>query len=380
MKRFDAYDGMHFFEGLCFFAPVALLVRTQAGVSESLFFLLQALISVTILAAEIPTGILGDRIGHQKSLALSQLLLLLARSLLLAAFLLHSPLLFAVEAFVEGIAISFSSGAASAYVYGVYGAENYLSKSARAGNWGTAGFMISTLAYALLYRAFGIPGLLITTVAADAVSALFALALPKETSRAPEERPASPRFSQLMAILKQKQALVLMALSSLFSIAGILVNFFYAEKLVSCGLDVSLMSPIILVYSLIQMLAKPILDGLRRFPSGKALGMTCAIAAVMLMVFGMVNRTVPVVAMMLLLPLLLSLPGYFLGEQENRFIDRFTGGENRAASLSVLNMGVSLVEILALFASAILTGASVGLCFLAVGGVLLVFGIGFLVK
>ena len=33
--RIDAYDGMIFFGGLVFFAPVALLVRTQAGVSEA---------------------------------------------------------------------------------------------------------------------------------------------------------------------------------------------------------------------------------------------------------------------------------------------------------------------------------------------------------
>ena len=32
--KVDAYDGMCFFGGLVFFAPVALLVRTQAGISE----------------------------------------------------------------------------------------------------------------------------------------------------------------------------------------------------------------------------------------------------------------------------------------------------------------------------------------------------------
>ena len=37
MKRikFDAYDGVSLFGGLVFFAPAALLVRTQAGVSEA---------------------------------------------------------------------------------------------------------------------------------------------------------------------------------------------------------------------------------------------------------------------------------------------------------------------------------------------------------
>ena len=33
----DAYDGMCFFGGLVFFAPVALLIRTQAEVTEAQF-------------------------------------------------------------------------------------------------------------------------------------------------------------------------------------------------------------------------------------------------------------------------------------------------------------------------------------------------------
>ena len=43
--KMDSYDAVSFFNGLVFFAPVSLLVRTQAGVSQSMFFLLQALLS-----------------------------------------------------------------------------------------------------------------------------------------------------------------------------------------------------------------------------------------------------------------------------------------------------------------------------------------------
>lgn len=378
MKRFDAYDGMCFFQGLCFFAPVALLVRTQAGVSESMFFLLQALISISILVSEIPTGILGDRIGYKNSLALSQLLLLTARVLLLAAFLLHRPLLFAVEAFVEGIAISFSSGTASAYVYEVYGPEQYLSKSAQAGNWGSAGFIVSTLSYIGLYRAFGIPGLLAATVLADLVSAGFALALKGEPRRSSGNRPAPPSLSRLLEILKQPAALALMALASVLSVSAILINFFFAEKLAGYGVDLGWMSPIILLYSLIQMLSKVILQRLGR--GKKPLGLSCILAAVGMTAFGLVDRAPAVVALMLLLPLLTDIPGFLLAEENNVFLDGFSQGENRAASLSVMNMGVSLVEVLALFASAALTGAGVGLCFVTAGAALLAFGIGFLVK
>ena len=99
----DAYDGMSLCGGLVFFAPVALLVRTQAGISETQFFLLQALLSGIIALGELPTGHLTDRMGYRRSLILAQLLLLAARGLLLAAFLLRSLPLFVAEALVEGI-------------------------------------------------------------------------------------------------------------------------------------------------------------------------------------------------------------------------------------------------------------------------------------
>ena len=35
LRKMDAYDGMSLCGGLVFFAPVALLVRTQAGISET---------------------------------------------------------------------------------------------------------------------------------------------------------------------------------------------------------------------------------------------------------------------------------------------------------------------------------------------------------
>ena len=62
--KFDSYDGVCFLNGLVFFAPVALLVRTQAGVSEHIFFLLQALLSGVIFLGEIPTGFITDKIAY----------------------------------------------------------------------------------------------------------------------------------------------------------------------------------------------------------------------------------------------------------------------------------------------------------------------------
>ena len=57
--------------------------------------------------------------------------------------------------------------------------------------------------------------------------------------------------------------------------------------------------------------------------------------------------------LMLILPLLLKLPEYFVMEQENILVDLLGVKTQRAAALSILNMGVSIMEILALFASAV---------------------------
>lgn len=69
---------------------------------------------------------------------------------------------------MEGISACLSSGTASAYLYALYGESDYLPKAAHAANLGTAGFLLSTAAYALLYRYFGLTGLLSATVLARA--------------------------------------------------------------------------------------------------------------------------------------------------------------------------------------------------------------------
>ena len=103
--------------------------KNAAGVSEHVFFILQALLSGVIFLGEIPTGFITDKIGYRKSLILAQVLLLGARSLLLAAFVSRSLVLFVVEAVVEGIAACFTSGTGSAYLYALYGENGYLAKT-----------------------------------------------------------------------------------------------------------------------------------------------------------------------------------------------------------------------------------------------------------
>ena len=367
--KFDSYDGVCFLNGLVFFAPVALLVRTQAGVSEHVFFLLQALLSGVIFLGEIPTGFITDKIGYRKSLILAQVLLLGARSLLLVAFVSRSLALFVVEAVVEGTATCFTSGTGSAYLYDLYGENGYLVKTAHAENFGTAGFIISTVAYAGIYKISGMEGLLITTVVMDIIAVVCSFFLRSESSKTII---ADRKEVQILAIFKNKKAFLFVISLAIFSIAWLLINFFYVVKLENCGLPVEWMSLIILSYSAVQMLAEPILGKLSDGKNGKSgrgklPAVTAATAGVAFLLFGVVKFRAAVLLLMLILPLLLNLPEYLLMNLENQFVDETECGSQRAATLSVLNMGVNLVEILTLSASAFLTKIGIQWCFVFVG-------------
>lgn len=367
--KFDSYDGVCFLNGLVFFAPVALLVRTQAGVSEHVFFLLQALLSGVIFLGEIPTGFITDKIGYRKSLILAQVLLLGARSLLLAAFVSRSLALFVVEAVVEGTATCFTSGTGSAYLYALYGENGYLVKTAHAENFGTAGFIISTVAYAGIYKISGMEGLLTTTVVTNIIAVVCSFFLRSESSKTVI---ADRKEVQILAVFKNKKAFLFVISLAIFSIAWLLINFFYVEKLENCGLPVEWMSLIILIYSAVQMLAEPILEKLFVGKNGKSgrkklLTVTAVTAGVAFLLFGVIKLRAAVLLLMLILPLLLNLPEYLLMDLENQFVDETECGSQRAATLSVLNMGVNLVEILTLSASAFLTKIGIQWCFVFVG-------------
>ncbi len=98
----DRLDMLSFLNGLVFYAPVALLVRTNAGVTMAQFFVLQAILSITVFLLEIPTGVITDRIGYKNTMILAQITMFLAKVLMLAAFLTGSYRIFVIEAVAEG--------------------------------------------------------------------------------------------------------------------------------------------------------------------------------------------------------------------------------------------------------------------------------------
>ncbi len=369
---FNRFNCLQLFNGLIFYAPVSLLVRTQAGMTVSQFLLLQAVLAIVIFAGEVPAGMVTDRIGYKNSIVLSQLLLLSARACLMIAFLIKSLPLFVIEAALEGLSNVFYSGTYDAYLYGVYGESEYLRRSTVATNFGTTGFIVSTLLYYVFYACFGIIGLLISTTISSIAATICSFGLEKEKTVAEkQEKTSSHVFKEL---LKSHELWVMMLVSACLTIAMLFINFFYVDKLMTVGLDEKLMTPIILGYSVVELLNAEIAKHInsknqRIFFAGSIL-----ILSIGLILFGILSGVLPVVMLMLILPLLVDVPSVILSKYENDLIDSIGAESNRATVLSVFSMGGSLPEIAMLLISSALSGAGTAVCFIALGVAIAVFG------
>ena len=367
----DNLEVMSFMGGLVFFSPVSLLIRTKAGLSLEQFFFLQAFLSIINFVSEIPAGKITDKIGYKKTLVLSQAMWFLARTLIMLSFFSRSFAVFMIEAFVEGIAISFSTGTLSAYLYQQYESDEYVVKNAGIGNCETAGFIVSAVTYAGLYHFFGLEGLLLATVISGALGLVASFGIEKE-KHLKEKESSEKKVKKLALNIENMMIVVVLAC---VSISFILINFFYVDKLETLGISEEWMTAIILGYSLVRMLSEKILKVIdsKKYLLTFMLGFM-AVGAMMIC-FGLTNRAVIVIPIMLLLPLTVTVPAYIFSEIENKVIDE-NGLENyRAEVLSIYNMGVNLVEIVFLFTSALVSGAGMSLCFILTGCVMGMIGI-----
>lgn len=376
-RNIDRLEMLAFFNGLVFYAPVALLVRTHAGVTMAQFFVMQAVLSLTVFLFEIPTGMLTDRIGYKNTMVLAQGIVVLARGLMALAYLTGSLGLFVVEAVAEGFAACFLSGTQDAYIYSVYQEAQYPVKVARVSNFGTAGFIVSTLLYAVLYRLGGILVLLVATVVSCGAGVFCAVGMMPEPQMAGHVTPIQEGDTRTMLhIFRNVPMRRMVFLAACFSVAFLLINFFYVEKLLACGIQEAWMSPIILVYSAIQMLAERLLDRIGNASRQRAMFWAILVAGGLMIAFAVSFALVLVVLVMVVLPLALSFPEFILNSMENAYIDECGLPGQRAAILSVANMAGDLMEIIFLLASAYIAALGTAACFLGAGVLLVIFGMG----
>lgn len=105
---------VNFFSALYFYLPIGTLWYRSKGLSYTQIASLTSIIIGTIFLANVPTGILADRIGTKYSIV-AALALQLAGEVLF--FFSDSYLLFAVTALLAGLGFAFMTGAFQALIF-----------------------------------------------------------------------------------------------------------------------------------------------------------------------------------------------------------------------------------------------------------------------
>ena len=105
-------------------------------------------------------------------------------------------------------------------------------------------------------------------------------------------------LKRLFSTMKHPKALLFAVELSVFQVSWLLINFFYVEKLETCGISVEWMSAVILGYSAVEMLAEPIIRKI-----GNAFSNTWAFvfevaSGIGFLLFGFISHKILVVALM----------------------------------------------------------------------------------
>ncbi len=360
MKNIKVMKIISLFNGLVFFAPVALLVRTQRGITTSEFFILQAILSVGIFLFEIPSGYMADRIGYRKTLIISQVFLFLARVLLWIA---NHFVWFLLEAVVEAVAFSLSSGTLEAAIY-CETPQQYGEETAKISNYGTISFIISTLLYSPIFLWFGLDGLLIATVISSffGMVTIFFLQEKKDCKfvrKKVDKKVTNKKFLVNIGIMS--------ILKSACSVGFFVVNFFYVVKLQQVGINVAWMSTIIMTYSLVQIFVPKCIKIAKKKGTIRQIIFFVSFITTSIFFYLAISTGFLNLFFMVLLPMFLMMIDIELSELENKYIDSFQQEENRATILSLSSMGQNIMDVVFLLGANFFSVLSVNSSFYIAG-------------
>ncbi|MBT3292783.1 MFS transporter [Candidatus Peregrinibacteria bacterium] len=114
MKNIHRLMLASFLFGLSFSLPIETLFFIEKGISLYELMILESILLISVIIFEIPTGIIGDKIGRKWSLVFSFVINIFAW---IPWLLADSFFLFAITFFMFGIACAFYSGSDQALIY-----------------------------------------------------------------------------------------------------------------------------------------------------------------------------------------------------------------------------------------------------------------------
>lgn len=323
--------------GLVFYAPVALLLRTSRSITIPQFFSLQIILYLTTCLAEIPCGFITDKIRYKNTIVLAMGLMTLARIQFIFA---DSFYIFVIEAILEGIAISFMSRTMNAYIYQLLGEDDFEKNISSINNYGTVGFISSTILFSFIYKIGGMNTLVILTVISTLIAFIISFFL--QESHYQENTKNSLKETEL---LKRSSFWKISTYSSLFSLGMIVINYFYVVKLDTLGINETYMSGVILLYSFVQLIIPKILDRLNKNNTQYHIKAFLCLAGICFLILYFSNNIIVTLFMMSIISTIIMIPYYIFSGIQNNYIDQLNLHDNRAAILSIFNMGNNIVSI-----------------------------------
>lgn len=239
-----------FLSSLYFYSHVGTLYLQERGLNLFQVNSISAIIIGTIFLAEVPTGVIADRIGRKWSVVLAMAFQLLGEVLYLFA---RDYWAFALLSVIAGIGFAFSSGAVEALIYDTLpAADDQGREQAMQQAMGAVGFayqlafFLAPLVGSFLIPVYSLPRFLFVvalTAASVGVALLVALTL---------EEPATPRhhteqspfqllragFGQLRRQPRLQWLLLIGALTSTFGmvLVGLYQPYFHAAGISAFGM------------------------------------------------------------------------------------------------------------------------------------------------
>ena len=167
-----------------FYSPVATLYRQSAGLSLLQMGVIESLSLALMLALEIPWGVLADRLGHRRTLAICSVLFALSKVVFWQARTFFG---FLTERLVLSVVLSGLTGCDSAYLFSCCGGTGEHRRAFSHWEAATvAGTVLAGLTWPLLEGDYRLAALL--TVGTYAAAALLTLLLTDPAGTPPARR------------------------------------------------------------------------------------------------------------------------------------------------------------------------------------------------
>ena len=135
------------------------------------------------------------------------------------------------------------------------------------------------------------------------------------------------------------------------------------------------MAPIILGYSVIQLLSEVIIRIFNKKSIYAFFRLMFVLLGFCMILFGYISLLIPVIALMLLMPLQAEIIACILDKIQNDFIDESGYEAQRAEMMSIFNMGVNIIEIIFLLGAAFITNVGPQWSYCVFGTIMIIIGI-----